>query len=214
MWRRALIELLSNKNDKEIPEKRKNMLDKYPAEMFSYLVHLKQQPDIPLHSKIFQEYVSLVENHMPFSIIRKNEKISICSLLDKNLRLFEGISKYSAVVRPDGSIPNLTEEKYIGGRNFKDYGRCFIGKVIDIVEKDTNKSLKGAVASYSFSKIDTSIPASTHVDVTHFRILPHYEIGSLVILQKVRSNIIDKVYFKIHGKKRPKRKVNQKGKNE
>ncbi len=191
----------------------KNMIEKYPTEMVSYLVHLKQQTDMPLHSKIFQEYVSLVENHMPFSIFRKDEEIFICSLTDKNLGLFEGISKFTAKVKSDKTIPNLTEEKYIGGRSFKEYGRCFIGKIIDLTDKSTGKSVRSSINSYSFSKITTNLEPGTEVEVTHFRILPHYEIGSLVFLQKVRSNIIDKVYFRLHGKKREKRKVNKKKEN-
>jgi hypothetical protein len=187
----------------------KIMLANFPEEMISYLVHLKHQTaDFPIHARIFQEYSKLVENYLPFSIVKNGETIDIVSLTDPNLALFLGISEFKAHVTEKRTIPNKTEEKYIGGRKFKDYGPCFIGRLIDVKSLDAEESLMGAVKEYSFSKIsmnDTVLPG-TPVHVTHFRIPSHYEIDSLVFLQRIRRQIVDSVYFRLNNKKREVRK--------
>jgi hypothetical protein len=182
----------------------KSMLQKYPEEMVSYLVHRKQNADFPIQARIFQEYASLVEGFLPFSIEKKHEKIDIVSLTDPNLSLFLGVSVYEAEVRANNTIPNNTVETYTGGRKFKDYGSCFIGKVIDVVDRRTKQSLKSWVKEYSFVqiKMDEEIPPGTPVIVSHFRIPSHYEMDSLVFLQRIRRQIVDKVYFRMNKKKR------------
>lgn len=176
-------------------------VDKYPADMINYLCNRKQISE-PIQSKIFQEYAVLVENALPFSIQKNGEMIDIVSLTDPSLSLFRGISEFSAKIEADFTIPNLTKERYIGGRSYKDYGPCFIGKLIDI-KNDDGKSILDEVDSYSFSKIrmkPSSIPGK-NVFVKHFRILSHYEIDSLVILQKIRKKMVDSLYFRMHNKK-------------
>ena len=181
----------------------KSMLDKYPEDMISYLAHVKQNSDFPIQSRIFQEYVSLVENYLPFSIEKGGKSIDIISLTDPNLALFEGISEFESRVDKDGIILNNTTEEYIGGRNFKNYGRCFIGKIIDIKTND-GKSIKDKIIDYSFVQIktDSLVVPGTPVTVKHFRILPHYEMRSMVFLQRIRRQLVDSVYFRLHQKKR------------
>jgi hypothetical protein len=181
----------------------KSMLDKYPEDMISYLAHVKQNSDFPIQSRIFQEYVSLVENYLPFSIEKGGKSIDIISLTDPNLALFEGVSEFESQVDKEGIIPNNTAEEYIGGRNFKNYGRCFIGKIVDIKTND-GKSIKDKIIDYSFVqiKMDSSVVPGTTVNVKHFRILPHYEMRSMVFLQRIRRKIVDSVYFKLHGIRR------------
>jgi hypothetical protein len=181
-----------------------NMLKDYPEEMISYLVHRKQASDFPIQSRIYQEYVKLMEEALPFSVIRNNKKYTIYNLLDPYLQLFSGKSEFDAFVDHNHTIPNKTVETYVGGVNFKDYGPCFIGMIIDVVNKNTNESIKDKIKNYTFSQINLTndIEPNTPVLVKHFRIKSHYEIGSLVYLQRIRKRIVDSVYFKLNGKKR------------
>lgn len=187
----------------------KNLVKSSPEEMVSYLVHLKHFGiSAPIQSRIFQEYVRLVENALPFSISRGNNTAEICSLLDPNLNLFLGVSEFEATVTNGGIIPNNTTETYIGGREFKFFGPCFIGMVIEIKDRNTNELLTNKVKSYSFMQIiiDDSVPVGTPVNVQHFRIASHYELGPMVNLQRTRRKIVDSVYFRLH---KQKRKINE-----
>jgi hypothetical protein len=179
------------------------MLEMYPQDMVSYLVHRKVHNDVPIQSKIFQEYIKLMQDTLPCKITKLGREYEIISLDDPLLGLFEGISVFKSVVEKNGIIPNETAETYIGGVTFKDYGSCFIGMVIDIFGPD-GKSLKPHMLEYGFSQIqmDDSVPVGTLVEVKHYRIPSHYEMGSLVFLQRIRKSIVDKVYLKTFGKKR------------
>lgn len=181
-----------------------NMVKSFPEDMVSYLVHRKQASDFPIQSKIFQEYVSLMQDSLPYSIVKENSTHEVVSLLDPKISLFEGVSKFDAQVKSDGTIPNNTKETYTGGRKFKEYGPCFIGMVRDIKDKSTGQSLKDKIKEYSFVKIkmDDEVKSGTQVEVVHYRIPSHYEMGSLVYLQRIRKKIVDKVYFKMYGTKR------------
>lgn len=180
----------------------RTMLDKHPADMIHYLCHRKQVSE-PLQAKIFQTYVSIVERFLPFTMYKGGKDIDIISLTDSNLSLFQGISEFEADIQEDYSIPNLTKEVYIGGRSYHNYGPCFIGRLIDVSDSDGN-SLMDKVESYSFSKIQMNkdIPIGTVVNVKHFRILSHYEMDSLVFLQRIRKRLVDSLYFRLHNKKR------------
>ncbi|MDP2683506.1 MAG: hypothetical protein Q8P20_00460 [bacterium] len=180
----------------------KNMLGKYTEDMISYLAHVKQNADFPIQARIFQEYAKLIENHLPFTIQKCGKSIDIISLTNPDLALFAGISEFEAEVNDYNIIPNNTKEEYIGGRNFKNYGRCFIGKVINITSD--GKSIKDKIKEYSFVqiKMDKSILPGTKTLVKHFRILPHYEMHSMVHLQRIRRAIVDSTYFRLHKIKR------------
>jgi len=181
-----------------------NMVKSFPEDMVSYLVHRKQASDFPIQSKIFQEYVRLVQESLPYSIVKENSVHEVISLLDPKISLFEGISKFDAIVKLDNTIPNNTKETYTGGRKFKEYGPCFIGMIRDIRDKSTGLSLKHKIKEYSFVKIkmtDDVLPG-TQVEVTHYRIPSHYEMGSLVYLQRCRKRIVNSIYFKLHKKRR------------
>lgn len=180
-----------------------NMIKKCPEDMISYLVHRKHVNQ-PIQSRIFQEFIKLVENAMPFDIVYGKKRIEICSLLDPNLGLFLGISEFSATIGNDNIIPNNTIETYTGSRKLKNFGPCFIGMLINVEHAKTGESLLSEVDSYTFSQIrmKPSVSVGTPVKVTHFRIPSHYEMGCLVPLQRIRRRIVDSVYFRIHGKRR------------
>jgi hypothetical protein len=182
-----------------------SMLKQFPEEMISYLAHRKQVSHFPIQAKIFQEYVKIIENALPFDIVQGNKIIPITSLTDENLKLFTGISEFEAIVDCNYQIPNKTTETYTGSNKFKFYGKCFIGSVIDVIDMKTNESIKNNILNYAFSHINMipgSIPVGSRVFVKHFRIPSHYEIGSLTFLQRIRRNIVDSVYFKIYKKRR------------
>jgi len=181
-----------------------NMLEQFPEEMISYLVHRKQAAEFPIQSRIFQEYAKLMQESLPFTIERDFGEYTVYDLLDPQLQLFSGKSEFETEVQYDHSIPNKTIETYVGGTSFKDYGPCFIGSLIDVVDKNTGFSIKDKVKNYTFSQINMTdeVLYNTPVTVKHFRIKSHYEIGSLVYLQRIRKRIVDGVYFKLHGKKR------------
>ena len=187
------------------------MLDQYPIEMVAYLVYMNQKSDFPIQARIFQTYTKLVEDFMPFTITKHGKEIDILDLTSPDLALFDGISEFETEVRVNHTIPNKTKEEYIGGRNYKNYGPCFFGKIIDVVDLNIGESIKNKIIEYSFSQIemDSSIEAGTPVKVIHFRILSHYEMDSLVFLQRIRKSIVDSVYFKLNGHKRNEAKVVQ-----
>lgn len=165
-----------------------NMLEKYPHDMIGYLVYLKCRTDFPLQSKIFKEYIDLVRESLPITCKIKGKEHTIVDLLDKQLGLFTGISVFTAYVGKNGIIQNLTTETY------KDYGPCFIGMVLDVVDKNTGESLKDNIIDYCFSEIKTKgVSEGTFVEVKHYRILSHYEIGSMVYLQLARKKIITRI---------------------
>jgi len=182
----------------------KNLCKKFPEDMISYLVHRKQSSETPLQSKIFQEYVSLIENALPFYIKKGKNQNLILSLTDENLNLFLGQSQFESVVGLNGVIPNETKEIDTGDRTYKHHGPCFIGKIIDVIDLENNKSILSEVRDYSFVGINLNerVRAGTRVRVSHFRIPPHYETMGLVFLQRMRRQIVDKVFYKLNKKKR------------
>lgn len=180
-----------------------NMISKSPDDMISYLVHLKHVPSNPIQSRIFQEFVRLVENALPFTITKGGKQLEVCSLLDPNLGIFTGMSQFHAVVDERGLIPNNTIETYVGGRKLKDFGPCFIGYLVDVTD-DSGQSLMDSVKNYTFVQINTNIDPGTKVNVKHFRILSHYEVGvGMIVLQRSRLRIVNRIYYKLHGVKRP-----------
>lgn len=180
----------------------KSMCQKNTEEMVSYLVHLKQSADAPIQVRIFQEYVALIENALPFTIEKHGEKIEIISISDPYLGLFTGLSTFDAIVKENGCIPNNTIETYAGSRKYKMFGPCFLGKLIDVIDKNTNRSVLSKIKGYSFVQIESELSPGTPVSVSHYRIPSHYEMGALVFLQRIRRHLVDKIYFKLNGTKR------------
>lgn len=180
----------------------KNIIDQYPQEMISYLICLNKQGKI--QHKIFQEYIKILESKIPFTFKQNNKTYEVKSILDDNLCIFDGISCYVAAVDNHNEIFNETEEIYIGGRKGSYYKPYYIGKVVDVINLADNKSILHLVEEYSFFKIKMKkeIPPGTETYVEHMRIPPHYQMGGMVYLNRIRRAIVDRVYFVIHGKKR------------
>jgi hypothetical protein len=181
----------------------KKMVNLFPEEMISYLVHQKQHNDFPLQARIFQEYTNLIENFLPFEIKKDGQYVEIVDLTDPYLGLFLGKSVFKGLVKNNYKVYNETQERYIGGKLFKDYGPCFIGKLLNIVNSKTEESYLKDVKSYNFAEISLSnVEPGTEVIVSHFRIPSHYEMGALVFLQRIRRHLVDKIFLRLNQKKR------------
>lgn len=166
-----------------------NLLQQFPKEMNDYLINNSRSGGF--QHKIFQEYISLLESSLPF-VVRKNKKvIRIDNLLHESLCLFDGISTFNATVIND-IIKNNTQEYYIGNRKASYSKPYYIGKLLNIIDLTNNRSILNNVTEYSFSKIKLSdIDNSTPVVVTHLRIPPHYQMGGMVYVNRIRKQIVD-----------------------
>lgn len=168
-----------------------NILDLYPEDMIDYLLHNSRSGGF--QCKIFQEYVRLIEESIPFCYKKGKEIHRVSSLLDKNLSLFDGISVFNGFVNDKSEIKNNTQEFYIGGRKASYVKPFYIGKLLNIVDSNSKKSLMLNVVDYSFSKIKMrDVCFGLDVVVTHLRIPPHYQMGGMVYINRARKKIVDK----------------------
>lgn len=169
-----------------------NLLDTDPQSMISYLIHGKSLGERPIQSLIFQKYIQLIENQLPFTVDDEDgEEGEVYSLLDSKLNLFLGMSEYHAHVKESGLVDNNTHEIFVGA---KCNGPCFIGLLCD-VQDENEKSLLSEVEYYTFSniKMKSTVPQNTLLKIIHFRMPPHYEMYSLVNLQRVRGRIVSSI---------------------
>jgi hypothetical protein len=180
----------------------KNIIEKFPDEMISYLVLLNR--NVRMQHKIFQEFIRLLEEKIPFSFKKNGKYYDVNSLLDENLCIFDGISEFKTVVDEKFEIPNLTDELYVGSRKGSYCRPYYIGKVVEVIDIDSGKTITDSIKEYSFFKIvmQENIKPGTNVQVKHLRIPPHYQMGGMVYLNRIRRAIVDKVYLTINGKKR------------
>jgi hypothetical protein len=168
-----------------------NILNSYPLEMVNYLLNSSRSGGF--QHKIFQEYIRLLEASLPFFFKKNNKLHKVVSLLDENLNIFEGVSIFNAIVTDKNTIKNGTSEFYIGGRKAKIVKPYYIGKVLNIIDNKTKKSLLSHIKEYSFSLIKVcDIAPGTEVTVSHLRVPPHYQMGGMVYVNRVRKKIIDR----------------------
>lgn len=168
-----------------------NLIEKYPIEMVEYLLHNSRSGGF--QHKIFQEYINLLEETFPYSFRKNGKPYKIESLLDPELKLFDGISVFDSVVTDSCQIKNDTKEFYIGGRKAAYTKPYYIGKLLNIVDKQTKNCLLDNVKEYSFSKIKMrDIEPGTKVIVTHLRVPPHYQMGGMVYVNRLRKKIVER----------------------
>lgn len=165
-----------------------NLLRKNPIEMSQYLLEGKRGDR--LQPKLFQEYVSILENNLPFTYKTSSGIIQVDSIAHPKFNPFDGLSKFDTIVEDNQTIKNKTSELYIGSRKSYYCQPYYIGKLLDIVGDDGN-SLLGNVIDYSFSTIRTNLPQGTKVHVSHLRIPAHYQIGILSHINRIRKSISD-----------------------
>lgn len=166
------------------------LLNDFPEEMEDYILNNSRKGGF--QSKIFQKYIFLLENSLPF-VIRKNKKvITINNLLDDNLCLFDGISVFESKIN-NFTIKNETKEYYIGGRKATYSKPYYIGKILNVIDKKTNESIISNIQYYTFNKIKMRDTSNIDVIVKHLRVPPHYEMGGMVYVNRIRKNLISKI---------------------
>ncbi len=169
----------------------KNILARSPDEMVDYLLH--QSRTGGFQNKIFQEYIKLLEDSFPFCYKKGGKVYRIDSLLDPNLNIFDGISVFDAIVNNKLEIKNNTKEFYIGGRKASYSKPFYIGKLLNVINKNTREPLINNVINYGFSRIRMrDIVPDTEVSVTHLRVPPHYQMGGMVYINRIRKKIVDR----------------------
>lgn len=165
------------------------LLLKFPKEMIEYLLDGSRTGGF--QHKIFQKYISILESSLPIYFKKNNQSYKIDNLLDENLCLFDGVSKFEEIVNSKGEVKNNTSEYYIGGRKASYHKPYYIGKLLDITDH-TSQSIIDNVVEYSFSKIQLkNIDEGTKVKVTHLRIPPHYQMGGMVYVNRIKKKITD-----------------------
>lgn len=167
------------------------LLSKYPEEMVDYLLNSSRSGGF--QHKVFQEYTKLLEAALPFYIKRNGKPFKIEHLLDSNMCVFDGISIFEGIVNSKLEIKNNTQEFYIGGRKASYTKPYYIGKLLSVIDQASKTPLLDKVVEYSFSKIKMKdIDPNTKVTVTHLRIPPHYQMGGMVYVNRVRKKIVDR----------------------
>lgn len=169
-----------------------SLLEENPSEMVAYLLNTNDN-HCGFQHKVFQRYIQLLEKSLPF-IISKNRKLhKVETLLDETLCLFDGISVYDSRVTNSLNIKNETTEFYIGGRKAAYTKPYYIGKLLSLSHRETKVSLMSHVKDYSFSRIRLhDIDPGTPVTVTHLRVPPHYQMGGMAYVNRLRKKIVER----------------------
>jgi hypothetical protein len=169
-----------------------NLLERHPEEMTAYLLS-SSDSHMGFQHRIFQEYVALLEQMLPFFVFKNRKAVKIDSLLDDSLCLFDGISTFDSIVNERMSIKNETKEFYIGGRKAAYAKPYYIGKLLNVIQRDTKAPLLQHVKDYSFSRIRMrDIKPGTLVTVTHLRAPPHYTMGGMSYVNRIRKKIVER----------------------
>lgn len=169
-----------------------NLLEKYPEEMVAYIAGNSRSGGF--QAKTFQEYIRLLEAALPFTYNKGKKVYLVESLLDDDLKLFNGISVFEETINDKLVIKNGTTEFYIGGRKGSIAKPYYIGKLLNIIDKNTKVSLMDKVSEYSFLRIKMhDVEPATPVIVTHLRIPPHYQMGGMVYVNRVLKKIKERL---------------------
>jgi hypothetical protein len=169
-----------------------NLLKSSPVEMTAYLLNTNDN-HMGFQHRVFQEYIKLLEASLPFFVIKNKKRYKIDNLLDDTLCLFDGISEYDSVITDRFSIKNETKEFYIGGRKASYTKPFYIGKLLNIIHRKSKISLMSSVINYSFCKIHMrDIEPGTPVTVTHLRVPPHYQMGGMAYVNRIRKKIVER----------------------
>ena len=168
-----------------------NLLDKYKESMVDYLLNNSRSGGF--QHKIFQEYIRLFEEGLPY-FYRKGGKIyKVESLLDTKLNIFDGVSIFEGIINNKLEIKNGTKEIYIGSKKATYVKPYYIGKILNIID-EKNRCLIGKIKEYSFLKIKMrDIKPNTRVVVKHLRYPPHFQLGPMSIINRIRKRIVDRV---------------------
>lgn len=167
-----------------------NVIDRFPNEMIDYMLESSRSGGF--QHIIFQEYIRVFEKNLPYSFKKNGKTYKVESLLDDQLSLFDGVSVFEEKIDSNLEIKNSTNEFYIGGRKASYVKPFYIGKLLEIFDKNSKINLMDKVDEYSFSKIKMkNIDPGRCVIVTHLRIPPHYQMGGMVYVNRLRKMIVD-----------------------
>jgi hypothetical protein len=173
------------------------LLEQYPEDMVSYLLDNSRSGGF--QHKIFQEYIKLLEDAFPLFVSKNKKMYNITSLLDENLCLFNGISIFESIVLSNLEIKNNTQEFYIGNRKGTYAKPYYIGKLLSVIDNNSKEPIINNVVEYTFNKIKLkNISAGTPVTVTHLRVAPHYQMGGMVYVNRIRKKIIERAHILMH----------------
>lgn len=163
----------------------------HPEKMNQYLIDLKK--NVGLQNLIFQEYIKLLESKLPVVFIKNKKQQTINTLLDEDLSIFDGISFFDGFVNDKLIVKNNTQEMYIGGRTGTYAKPYWIGKLLDITTD--NKSIIHNVVRYTFTQIELSnVEPGAKVQVAHLRVAPHYQMGGMVFINRIKKKIIEEIH--------------------
>lgn len=164
------------------------VLDASPEEMCNYL--LRDVRGKSLQNKIFKNYVNLLEKSLPIYFNKGKNKYAISSINDPDLNLFADQESFYQVVNDKLKVKNNTSKIYIGGRKSSYVKPYYIGKLIDVIKIDTGISLLSQVEDYTFSYIKMkNTKPGTKVEVIHLPVPPHYQMGPMVYLNRIKKEI-------------------------
>jgi len=169
-----------------------NLLERFPEEMAAYVLN-STDSHMGFQHKIFQEYVALLEASLPFVVFKNRKPVKIDTLMDANLGIFDQISIFDGIVNEKLAIKNGTQDFYIGGRKGTYAKPYYIGKLLNVIEQETKNPLLSNVKEYTFSKIYMKdVKPGTLVTVTHLRVPPHYQMGGMAYVNRVRKKIVER----------------------
>ena len=157
----------------------KNFLNKEPELFVEYLLSYRNGS----LCKIFQEYVSILEHNLPIIYKKYNNKIEANNLLQLNV--FNGLSFFESKI--NGLKLNNETIEHHNGKQF------LIGKLIN-VELD-NKSIINEVKCFDFASVEFKNQNFNNkkVKITHYRIFPHYQMGSFVYIHNMKKRIKNRI---------------------
>lgn len=170
-----------------------NILKSEPDNMIMYLLSNYRGG---FQSKIFQEYVNILEAKLPFSYIHKKEEIIVKSLLDLNI--FDGISNFNSIIPDSLEIKNGTKEYYIGSRKAYYTRNFYIGKILEIIDIDSKISLINNIDYYTFLKIKfKDVKPGLKISISHLRVPPHYQIKGMSYINRALKDIKDNIKIQV-----------------
>ncbi len=176
-----------------------NLLKKHPDEMKNYLLNYHRYG---FQSKLFKEYVSIIENNLPLSVKLKNKYITINSITDNKIHLFNGISEFIGIVDEKGIIKNNT----LDYKMYNNPKKFYIGKIVNMMTLPEKNISMDKIIDYSFTKIYTkNILPFTKVLVSHLKVDPHLQSGAMAHLNRTRKKIVNDALMELYGEEKNKK---------
>lgn len=155
-----------------------------------FLEYLTESTRYGFQHKLFQAFTDALEKKLPYVIFKKKKPIHIDNLLHEQLSIFSKISSFDGVVNDDLIVTNNTSDYYTSNKSSKTT-QLFIGKLLSIDDTAGN-SLINNVVDYSFHMIKLkNVQPLTNVVVSHLAIPPHYQMGGMVYLNRLRQEIAE-----------------------